>query len=246
MKNRILSQLRNLVLLLILFPLERAVQAEVPVVYALLFYSPSCPHCHKVITEDLPPIIDKYGDQLLVLGINTYSEEGNELFLSAVSHFNISEEMAGVLMLIIGETVLIGSYEIPQLLPGIISEGLVSGGIDWPDIPGLAQLLKDEVIAESKENNSSEDEIEENLDADKQENIPSADINQDEFEEERVSQKEQSSTVTGDIVESILTTENMSLTDRFMQDRTGNSIRRIVCAKKSRLFIPISPTPSPP
>jgi uncharacterized membrane protein len=228
MRNHLIARVSLFSVLLSLLPLGRIVNADEPVVNALLFYSPSCPHCHKVITEDLPPIIDKFGDQILILAVNTYTEEGNELFLAAVRHFNIPQERQGVPMLIVGETVLVGSYEIPQLFPEIIEEGLVSGGIDWPDIPGLAQLLEDEIIAESNENNPKKDAVEENMDADKEENIFSADINQDEFKEEKVSQEEQSSTVTSDIGDSIVTTNNMTMVDRFMQDKTGNSISTFV------------------
>ena len=31
------------------------------VVHAVLFYSPTCPHCHKVIMEDLPGIFERFG-----------------------------------------------------------------------------------------------------------------------------------------------------------------------------------------
>jgi len=228
MRYHYFIRVKYFVLLFSLFPFWRSVYADEPVVHALLFYSTSCPHCHKVITEDLPPLLDKYGDQILILGINTYSEKGNELFLATVKHFNIQQERQGVPMLIVGETVLVGAYEIPQLFPEIIAEGLVSGGIDWPDIPGLAQLLEDEIIAESNENNPKEDMIEENLDADKQENISDAEINQDEFEEERISQDEQSLAVTSGIGAPIVTTENMTMVERFMQDRTGSSISTLV------------------
>ncbi len=228
MRNQFIIRVKYFVLLLSLLPLGRTVYADEPVIHALLFYSPSCPHCHIVITESLPPIIEEYGDQILVLAVNTYTERGNELFHAAVNHFNIPNEHIGVPMMVVGDNILIGSLEIPQMFPEIIAKGLVSGGIDWPDIPGLAQLLKDETIAESNENNPKEDGIEENMDADTEENTPNTDINQDEFEEERVSQKEQSSIVTSDIGDPIVTTNNMTMAERFMQDKTGNSISTLV------------------
>ena len=228
MRNQFIIRVKYFVLLLSLLPLGRTVYADEPVINALLFYSPSCPHCHIVIKESLPPIIEEYGDQILILAVNTYTEKGNELFHAAVNYFNIPNEAIGVPMMVVGDNILIGSYEIPQVFPEIIAKGLVSGGIDWPDIPGLAQLLKDETEAGSNENNPKEAGVEENMDADKQENTSNTDINQDEFEEERASQKEQSSTFTGDIGDSIMTTENMTVFERFMQDRTGNSISTLV------------------
>ena len=59
------------------------VRAADPVVRAVLFYSPSCGHCHKVITEDLPPLFEKYGDRLQIIGINIADASGNALFNAA-------------------------------------------------------------------------------------------------------------------------------------------------------------------
>jgi len=173
MKNHLIARVSLFVVLLSLFPSGSVVSADEPVVHALLFFSPSCPHCHTVITEDLPPIMEKYGDQIVILGINTYTEKGNELFSTTIEHFNIPPEMAGVPMLIIGETVLVGSLEIPERLPEIITTGLTSGGIDWPGIPGLDQLLTDEISVESNENERNEKEVvvEENLGVENQNNV---------------------------------------------------------------------------
>jgi thiol-disulfide isomerase/thioredoxin len=77
------------------------VQADVPVVCALLFYSPTCPHCHQVITEDLQPLLEKYGDQLRIVGVDTSSPGGQVLFQPAIERFNIPPERQAVPMLII-------------------------------------------------------------------------------------------------------------------------------------------------
>ena len=37
---------------------------------AVLFYSPTCPHCHKVMTEDLPPLVERYGDRFVIVGVD--------------------------------------------------------------------------------------------------------------------------------------------------------------------------------
>ena len=44
-------------------------------------------------------------------------------------------------MLIVGETVLVGSDEIPRELPALVEAGLARGGVDWPGIPGLVERL---------------------------------------------------------------------------------------------------------
>jgi uncharacterized membrane protein len=115
--------------------------AASPVVHAVLFYSPSCPHCHDVIDNDLPPLMDKYGEQLDIVGINTSHPDGQALYQAAVLAFAIPRERLGVPALIIGDRVLVGSVEIPQQLPGLIEGHLAAGGVDWPAIPGLAEVV---------------------------------------------------------------------------------------------------------
>jgi thiol-disulfide isomerase/thioredoxin len=109
-----------------------------PVVHAILFYSPSCPHCHQVMTEVLPPLEKQYGNQLQVLEVDTSTPEGSQLYQSAVAHFNVTQDRRGVPTLIVDSIVLVGSGEIPQYLPSLIERGLKQeGGVDWPAIPGF-------------------------------------------------------------------------------------------------------------
>jgi uncharacterized membrane protein/thiol-disulfide isomerase/thioredoxin len=117
------------------------VAADTPVAHAVLFYSPSCSHCHQVITEVLPPLMEKYGDQFVIIGIDVTEEGGQALYQAAVTQFAIPQERLGVPTLIIGDNVLVGSIEIPQQLPALIEDYLSKGGVDWPAIPGLAEAL---------------------------------------------------------------------------------------------------------
>jgi uncharacterized membrane protein len=91
--------------------------------------------------ETLPPLANKYKDQLDVVGIDVDHEVGQNLYQAAAIQFDIPDERIGIPTLIIGDVVLVGSREIPDELPKIIDEGLVSGGIDWPNIPGLQDVL---------------------------------------------------------------------------------------------------------
>ncbi len=111
--------------------------AAEPVVRAILFYSPTCPHCHKVMTEDLPPLKAQYGPQLQIAEINILESAGQALYQVAIVRFNIPPERQGVPTLIVGDQVLVGSLEIPERFPGLIAEGLKAGGIDWPDLPNF-------------------------------------------------------------------------------------------------------------
>jgi len=135
------------IFILLILPIQCAafiqpVHAAIPVVQAVLFYSPTCGHCHKVITEDLPPLAEQYGDQLQIIGIDVTVEQGQNLYQAAIKHFNIPDERLGVPTLVIGDIILVGSQEIPDQLPGLIEQGLAAGGISWPDIPGLQESVQ--------------------------------------------------------------------------------------------------------
>jgi hypothetical protein len=106
-------------------------------VRAVLFYSPTCPHCHQVMSEVLPPLQKKYGSQLQIMQVDVSTEDGNKLYKDSVTQFGITQDRLGVPTLIVGDFVLVGGGEIPEYFPGLIEQGLSSGGIDWPAIPGL-------------------------------------------------------------------------------------------------------------
>jgi uncharacterized membrane protein/thiol-disulfide isomerase/thioredoxin len=133
------------------FAKENPSLANQVVVRAVLFFSPSCGHCHTVIQQVLPPISEKYGEQLEILLINITTPEGRQLFQSAAEYFKELREIRGVPTLVVGEQVLIGSLEIPEQFPNIIEAGIQSGGIEWPSIPGLAEALPPPPDAEDEE-----------------------------------------------------------------------------------------------
>ena len=150
--------MRRLLLLIILVsglmalaPAASAQPAEEPVVRAVLFYSPSCPHCHTVIEQTLIPMMEQYGDRLEVIGIDI-SQSGGQVYYNASSEmYNVPDHMMGVPRLVVGDRFLVGSLQIPQEFPGIVEEGLASGGIDWPPIPGLVEALAANRQAEQAE-----------------------------------------------------------------------------------------------
>jgi uncharacterized membrane protein len=118
-------------------------QAQQPVVYAVLFFLPSCSHCHYVITEFLPPLQEEYGEQLHVVYIDASQPAGRALFYAACDTFDIPDERCGyVPTLVIGTTVLVGSQDIPEQMPALVRDGLAAGGIDLPPIPGLREAYE--------------------------------------------------------------------------------------------------------
>lgn len=144
------------ILFLLLAPVATA--QEQAVVHAVLFYSPSCPHCHHVINDLLIPMTEEYGDQLQVAGIDVSHPKGQELYQAAIDYYEIPPDRLGVPTLIVTDTVLVGSGEIPDQFPGIVATGLESGGIPWPDMPGLEALISPDTEAEPEATASPETE----------------------------------------------------------------------------------------
>ena len=124
-------------------PTAAAQSADEAVVQAILFYTPTCPACHRVNDEVLDPMLDDYGDRLQIVKINTLEPSGYELYLAVVERHQIPSERQGVPTLVVGEVVLVGGLEIPEQFPSLVEEVLAAGGVGWPDIPGLAQAVSE-------------------------------------------------------------------------------------------------------
>ena len=139
-QRRIVLTLLSLVLIATIFPTSLA-YSQNPVVHAVLFYSPTCPNCHIVIDQVLPPLVEQYPDQLDIVGIDVDHPLGSKLYQAAIAQFNIPTDRLGVPTLIVGQNILVGSVEIPEKLPAIIEAGLAAGGIDWPALPDLQIIL---------------------------------------------------------------------------------------------------------
>ena len=139
MLKKLLALIVTMALLAGTLPL--AAQDE-PVVYGVLFYSPSCPHCHEVINNHLPGIMEEFGDQLRLLLVDISTQSGNLLARSAYDHYSIPQSDWVVPMLVVNEEVLIGSVEIPQRLPEITRAGLAAGGIAMPAFPGMREVFE--------------------------------------------------------------------------------------------------------
>lgn len=110
-----------------------------PVVHAVLFFSPNCAHCQLVINDTLIPMIEQYGDQLSIVGIDVTQPSGQALFSAALQVFNL--ETSGVPFLVIDDTYLVGSFDIPEMFPRLVEKYLAQGGVEWPALPGLAETL---------------------------------------------------------------------------------------------------------
>lgn len=133
-----------------LFLLPMAVVGQVPpppaapaaaVVRAVLFHSPSCPHCRELIATGLPPLQRRFGARLQIAFVDASTAAGNSLFNVSLDQFGVPAQQRGVPTLLVGARMLVGSDEIPAELPGLVERGLAAGGVDWPAVPALREAL---------------------------------------------------------------------------------------------------------
>lgn len=98
------------------------------VVHVVLFYSPSCPACHYVITEFMPPVLERYGKQVKVTALNVTEAQNYEFLLRVVQQAGLQDY--GVPFMVIGNQILIGSDEIPERFEQVVNEYLAAGGVE--------------------------------------------------------------------------------------------------------------------
>lgn len=116
---------------------------EAPYVRAVMFWTDGCPNCAKAITEVLPPIKEKYGDQLQIHFIELKSEAEIDLIYNVGAALGLAKNDIGTPFLIMGDKPLLGPTAIQAELPGIIDEYLAAGGVDYPDLIEFDGFLPD-------------------------------------------------------------------------------------------------------
>lgn len=107
-------------------------RAEAPVVSTALFFSPTCPHCHKVMTSVLPPIQARFGAQLRIAYVDASTPQGNARWREVMAQHLVPPDRQGVPMMVVGDQLLIGEDEIPARLPGLVEQLLAAGGSRGP------------------------------------------------------------------------------------------------------------------
>ena len=137
---RVLIPTLGLVLAAVLVGTTPTVHGQPSVVRAVLFWSEGCPHCHEVMEEHLPLLVEQYGDRLVIQPIEITDPANYQLWLAAMEAFQVPAEHQSVPMLFIGDTALTGSEEIQEELPLLVDQHLAAGGVGHPAIPGLDEI----------------------------------------------------------------------------------------------------------
>ncbi len=109
------------------------------VVRALFFWAETCPYCHMIMDEFFPVWEAEHGDQLEITTVDVAEPEEYELWVATMKAFEVPR--GGVPMLVVGDEVLIGAREIPERFPGLIETYLAQGGVGYPDVRGLEDVL---------------------------------------------------------------------------------------------------------
>ncbi|OIO96601.1 MAG: hypothetical protein AUK03_03660 [Anaerolineae bacterium CG2_30_64_16] len=138
--------MRKLTVLLVLFLLfgftgAGGALADPPMVRAVLFWAEGCPSCHAVLTETLPTLQARYGDQLDVHLIEVSETLNYDYFRQVEDLYKAPPQRRGVPALFIADQLLVGADEIPARLPALIERYLAAGGVGYPNLPDLAAHL---------------------------------------------------------------------------------------------------------
>ena len=133
--------------------------ADGPVVQGVFYFSPTCGHCHYVITEVLPGLYEANGGEwvisfdesvlpeepafylmsngrLQLLMVDVSRPDGQTMFLADAEALGF-EQAPGVPLLHIADEWYLGSGDIPDNLPRIVEAGLAGEGVAWPPVPGI-------------------------------------------------------------------------------------------------------------
>ncbi len=125
-------------------PLPSRGQAPEPVVHVVLFFSPTCPHCHALINDHLIPLQEEHGRELVILALDVSQGWANEIYWAALRKWEVPQEDWVVPVALIAEDLVIGGIEIPVRLRSALDEGLAGDGVDLPDFPALLTFLEGE------------------------------------------------------------------------------------------------------
>ncbi len=132
------------VLLVLAMPVSvRAASAQTaqPVVHAVLFWTNGCPYCEQTLTRILPSLQDKYQGRLSILLIEIASSSDVDQLYAFGESLGLAKEQIKVPFLLIDRTVLMGSGDIQSKFPALVESYLAAGGIGYPDLSQLNEMM---------------------------------------------------------------------------------------------------------
>ena len=143
-----MTRLFSVILFCLIFFLSPLVYGGTSTVQVVFFSSPECPFCSVVAEEDLEPLQRQYGEELQILTVDTTTERGDRALRQVWQDYDVPSTRRGVPTVVVGDRLLVGAHEIPEELPELIDEHRDKGGVAWPEIAGLEELMEAEPPAE--------------------------------------------------------------------------------------------------
>src|SRR5688500_15616100 len=83
----------------------------VAAVRGVLFWLNTCPHCHEVLEQVLPPLQKQYGAQLRIQLVELRSAQDGQRLETVAAALGMGRQEVAVPFLIIGRRALVGSAE---------------------------------------------------------------------------------------------------------------------------------------
>jgi uncharacterized membrane protein len=123
-----------------------AAQNNTGVVKAVMFWVNGCPYCEQVLLDVLPPLQEQYGDQLQVTLVELVDLQDINRLYKLGAAFGLEKEQVNLPFLVLDNTALVGAEQIPEQLPALIEQHLAAGGVDFPDLPGLVDMLPSGIL----------------------------------------------------------------------------------------------------
>ena len=134
----------------VLLPRPSGGQSPEPVVHAVLFYSPTCPHCHDLINNHLIPLQDQYGSRFVILAFDVTQSWAGAIYRATLEHYEVPRADWVVPIVVIKDEILIGGDVIPPRLTQILQEGLAGDGVDLPDLPPVLTFLEEQGMLDTR------------------------------------------------------------------------------------------------
>jgi hypothetical protein len=110
-------------------------------VRAILFWMESCGHCHEIINETLPLLQEQYGSRLEIALVELRTLDEINLLYKVAEAYAIPKNEVKVPVLLIGSRALVGAGQIRAELPGLVESYLAGGGVNFPDLEDLGDVL---------------------------------------------------------------------------------------------------------
>jgi uncharacterized membrane protein len=116
-------------------------QMDQPVVHAVLFFTRGCPYCNEVLSTTLPPIQKQYQAKLSLLLVEVSTLNDIDNLYSLGNTLGLTKEQVSVPFLLVDHQALVGVTAIKDNFTTLVDQYLNTGGLEYPDIPLLKEML---------------------------------------------------------------------------------------------------------